>query len=166
MPAARPLFFESTQLSEPHPVVCGAVCDYFLYTTVALHQLILKFQCCRFVSAFDDNVFQHFALMIKSPPRLTQFAINLHEDLVHVALSFVEHAQLLNTLPSYFSSKHRANPAPPISNSFVAHVDNSLMHLILDIPKRERKSDVKHQRKADYLRAGFKVLERGRFFHF
>ncbi|WP_306351751.1 helix-turn-helix domain-containing protein [Ruegeria atlantica] len=39
------------------------------------------------------------------------------------------------------------------------------MQQILDIPKRERKSDVQHHRKADDLGTGFKIFERGRSGH-
>ncbi len=47
----------------------------------------------------------------------------------------------------------------------MAYVDASLVQQIFDIPKRERKSDVQHHRKADDLRAGFEVLEGGRSGH-
>ncbi len=71
----------------------------------------------------------------------------------------------LDTLPPYLSSKHRAKPVPPISDSFVAHIDASLVQQIFDIPKRERESDVQHHGQADDLRTGFKVFERGRSGH-
>ncbi len=47
----------------------------------------------------------------------------------------------------------------------MAHVDASLVQQIFDIPKREREADVQHHRKADDLRAGFKVFEGGRSVH-
>ncbi|MEP4766577.1 MAG: hypothetical protein ABJY83_01640 [Roseibium sp.] len=47
----------------------------------------------------------------------------------------------------------------------MAHVDASLVQQIFDIPKRKRETDVQHDRKADDLVTGFKVLERGRSGH-
>ncbi len=41
----------------------------------------------------------------------------------------------------------------------MAHVDASLVQQIFDIPKRERKSDVQHHRKADDLGIGFEVAK-------
>ncbi len=70
--------------------------------------------------------------------------IHLHENLVDVPLSFGEGAQLLHTIPSDLSGKHRAEPVPPIPDSFVAHIDASLVQQIFDIPKRERETDVQH----------------------
>ncbi len=129
--------------------------------TMPLHQFIEEFQCCSFVSPFRDNGFQHLTFVINGPPKIMPLAIYLHKDLVHVPLPFGERARLLNTLPPYLSSKHRAKPVPPISDSFVAHVDASLVQQIFDIPKRERETDVQHHRKADDLGTGFEVFERG-----
>ncbi len=42
----------------------------------------------------------------------------------------------------------------------MANVDASLVQQIFDIPKRERETDVQHNRQADDLWAGFKVFER------
>ena len=47
----------------------------------------------------------------------------------------------------------------------MADIDPAFMQQIFDIPKRERKSDVQHHRKADNLWTGFEVLEGGRFGH-
>ncbi|WP_348540084.1 MULTISPECIES: hypothetical protein [unclassified Ruegeria] len=47
----------------------------------------------------------------------------------------------------------------------MAYVDASLMQQIFDIPKRERKSEVQHHRKADDLGTGFEVFERDRSGH-
>ncbi|WP_371810811.1 hypothetical protein [Ruegeria sp. HKCCD7318] len=42
----------------------------------------------------------------------------------------------------------------------MANVDASLVQQIFDIPKRERETDVQHNRQADDLGTGFKVFER------
>ncbi len=103
--------------------------------TVALHQFPEEFQCRLLVSTFGNDCFQHFALMIDGPPEVLSLAIHLHENLIHLPLPFGEYAQLLNTLTSDLSSKHRAKPIPPIPDSFVAHVDPAFVQQIFDIPK-------------------------------
>ncbi len=160
-PPARLLFFGSTKLPEIGPIRCEAIRDDVFRYTVPLHHFLEEFQRYSFVSAFGDNGFQHLTFVINSPPKIMPLAIHLHENLVHVPLPFGERAQLLHTLPSDLSSKHRTEPVPPISDSFVAHVDVSLVLQIFDIPKLERETDVQHHRKADDLGTGFKVLERG-----
>ncbi len=125
-----------------------------------LHQFLKEFQCCSLVSAFGDNGFQYLALVIDRPPKIVPLAIHLHENLVHVPLPFGECAQLLNTLPSDLSSKHRANPVATLADSLAAHVDASLVQQIVDVPKRERETDVQHHRKTDDLGTGFEVLEK------
>ncbi len=129
---------------------------------MSLHQFLEEFKCYSFVSAFGNNGFQHLALMILGPPKIMPLTIHLHKNLIHLPLPFGEYAQLLNTLSSDLSSKHWAKPVPPIPDSFVAHVDASLVQQVFDISKREWETDVKHHRKADDLGAGFEVLKRGK----
>ncbi len=160
-PPARLLFFGSTKLSESGPTRCEAIRDDVFRFTVPLHQFLEEFQCRLLVSAFGNDGFQHFALMINGPPKIMPLTIYLHENLVNVPLPFGERAQLLNTTPPYLSSKHRAKPVPPIPDSFVAHVDPAFVQQIFDIPKRERETDVQHHRKTDDLGTGFEVFERG-----
>ncbi len=159
-PPARTLFFKRAHFSERSLVGSEAICDDLFGATVSLHQFLKEFQCCSFVSAFGDNGFQHLTFVIDSPPKIMPLAIHLHENLVNVPLPFGEGAQLLHTLSSDLRSKHRPEPVPPISDSFVAHVDASLVQQIFDIPKRERETDVQHNRQADDLGTGFKVFER------
>ncbi|SMC12865.1 hypothetical protein ROA7745_02697 [Roseovarius aestuarii] len=47
----------------------------------------------------------------------------------------------------------------------MAHVDPAFVEEILNIAKRKWKSNVHHDRKADDLRAGFEIAERGAFCH-
>mgnify|MGYP001566248043 CR=1 FL=1 len=58
-----------------------------------------------------------------------------------------------------------AKSAPPKSDGFVAHIDAAFMQQVFDIPKRKRKSDMPHHRKADNLRAGFEVVKWRAFGH-
>jgi hypothetical protein len=52
---------------------------------------------------------------------------------------------------------------PPDPDGFMADFDTTLVQQVFDIPKRERKTDVRHHRQADDLRAGFDAFERSRF---
>jgi len=47
----------------------------------------------------------------------------------------------------------------------MADVDAAFVQKIFDIPKRKRKPDVHHHRKADHLRAGFEVAKWAAFCH-
>ena len=58
-----------------------------------------------------------------------------------------------------FLCEHRAEPIPPKTDGFVADIDAALVQQVLDIPQRQRKSDIQHHRQADDLWAGFKIAE-------
>ncbi len=159
-PPTRPFFFGSAKLSESGPVRCEAIRDDGFRLTVSLRQCLEEFQRCSFVSAFGDNGFHHLTFLINSTPKIVPLAIHLHKNLIHVPLPFEVCSHLPNTLSSDFSSKYRAKPVPPISDSFVPHVDASLVQQVFDIPKRKRETDVWHHCKADDLGTGFEILER------
>src|SRR6056297_1629700 len=55
--------------------------------------------------------------------------------------------------------EHRPKPVPPEPNRLVADLNAALMQQVLDIPKRQRESDVHHHRQADDLGTGLEVLE-------
>ncbi len=164
-PPSRLLCFERAHFSERSSIRREAIGDHFVNFTVPLHQFPEEFQRRLLVSAFGNDCFQHFALMIDGPPEVVSLAIHLHENLIHVPLPFGVCSQLLNTLSSDLRGKHRAKSVPPIPDSFVTHVDASLVQQIFDVPKRERETDVQHHCKADDIGTGFEVLERGRSGH-
>ncbi len=164
-PPSRLLCFERAHFSERSSIRREAIGDYFFSFTAPPHRFPEEFQCCLLVSTFGNDCFQHFALMIDGPPKTKPLTIHLHENLVRVPLPFGVCSQLLSTLSSDLSSKHRAKPVPPISDSFVPHVDASLVQQVTDIPKRERETDVQHYRKTDDIGTGFEVFERGRSGH-
>ena len=61
--------------------------------------------------------------------------------------------------------EHRAKSVPPIPDRFTADVDAAFVQKVFDIPQRERKSDVQHDRQANNLGTAVKVLERVAFCH-
>ncbi|SHJ54339.1 hypothetical protein SAMN05444000_1109 [Shimia gijangensis] len=46
-------------------------------------------------------------------------------------------------------------------DSFVAHVNAAFMQQVFHVPEGERKPDIHHHRKADDLRTGLEVAEKG-----
>jgi len=72
---------------------------------------------------------------------------------------------LLHSFAADFSGEHRAETAPPKSNSFVTDVDAALVQQILNIPQRERKPSIHHNRQANDLRAAVKILDGVAFCH-
>lgn len=56
--------------------------------------------------------------------------------------------------------EHRAKPNPPLSDGFVANVDAPLVEQIFDVAKRQWKSKIHHDRKADDFEAGLEVSKR------
>ncbi|CUH36847.1 hypothetical protein JSE7799_01243 [Jannaschia seosinensis] len=48
---------------------------------------------------------------------------------------------------------------PPEAHRLVADVDAALVQQILDVPQRQRETDVHHHRQSDDLGAGLEVLE-------
>ncbi len=135
-PPARLLSFGCTKLSESGPIRCEAIRDDVLRFTVSLHQFLEEFQCRLHVSTFGDNRFRHLAFVINSPPKVMRFAVYLHEYIVQVPLPVRERAQLLDTLPSDLSSKHRANSVSPKSISIMTDFDAALMQKIFHVPQR------------------------------
>lgn len=47
----------------------------------------------------------------------------------------------------------------PMANRLVAGIDAALVKQVLDVPRRQRKSDMHHDHKLDDLRRGFKLAE-------
>jgi len=56
--------------------------------------------------------------------------------------------------------KHRTEPMPPEPDGLMADIYPSLVQHVLDVPERERETDVEYHRKADDLRARLEVLKR------
>jgi len=100
--------------------------------------------------------------MIDGPPGIGPPAVDLHEDLIQVPAP-VARPQPRNPAFSDFRGKHRAESIPPEPHRFVENSDPAFVQQILDVPKRQWKPDVHHNRQADDLRAPFEVPERGEF---
>jgi hypothetical protein len=60
-------------------------------------------------------------------------------------------AHCRNPLPSDVACKQRAEPVPPEPHRFMADVDPTLEHQVLDIPKAQRKPHEHHHHEPDDL---------------
>jgi hypothetical protein len=129
------------------------------------HRSLQEFKGCSAVSGLRDDAFQHFALVIDSPPKVVCHAVDLHVDLVQMPLPLTARAHRLDTLAADLGGKHRTEPVPPVSHRLVANFDATLVQKIFDISERQREPDVEHHRQTDDLWAGLELLEMGAFCH-
>ena len=98
--------------------------------------------------------------MIDGAPKIVAFAIDLHEDLVHVPSPMWPGAHPVDPLPADVSGEHRAEAVPPEPDRLVAYLDAALVQQILDIPEREREPNIHYYRQADDLGARLEVAKR------
>ena len=130
-----------------------------------LHRFFQEFKGSLAISRLGDDAFQHLALVINSPPKVVSHAVDLHVDFVQVPLPLTASAHRLDPLASDLGGEHRTEPVPPVSHRLVTDLDTPLMQEILDVSKRQRKTNVEHHRQADDLGARLEVSERRAFGH-
>jgi hypothetical protein len=63
------------------------------------------------------------------------------------------------------SGKQRAKSVPPKSNRLIADVDAAFVQKILDVPKRQRETDIHHHGQTDDLGARLEVEKKAAFCH-
>jgi hypothetical protein len=95
---------------------------------VFLHNALQELQRRSLVSPRRDQRFQDLAFVIDSPPKVAEFAIDLHEDLIQMPTPLSEAPHLRNPLVSDLCREHRAKPVPPKSDRLVADVDPGSCH--------------------------------------
>ena len=61
--------------------------------------------------------------------------------------------------------ENRPEPIPPEPHRLMRDIDAPLMQKVVDVPERERISDVHHSRQADDLGRGLEVAENARACH-
>ena len=158
-PAASCLPSLGPQILQGGAVGSEIVRDDRLGPTVLPHCFLKEFQCRLLVARLRDEALKNLAFMIHGTPKVVPLAIDLHEDLVEVPAPAAGFHPFDPPLPD-LGGEHRAKPVPPISNRFVADLDTALVQQIFDIPEREGKPNIEHDRQADDLWAGFEPLER------
>jgi len=138
--------------------------DHF-YDPMAPKRFLEEFQCCFLVPAFGNEALEHFTLVMDGAPEVVFDAVDLHEDLVEVPAPMVEMTHRLHPTTTDFGREDGAEPVPPIADRFVRYVDAALVEKILDVPKRERVSNIHHYREADDLGTGLEVSENAGMTH-
>jgi hypothetical protein len=141
------------------------ICHNYIWPTVPFHRFSEELKGCLAISALRDIGFQHLTFMIHCAPKVVRLAINSYEDFVQMPSPIGVGSKLLNTFLSDLGSEQRTKSVPPIPNRFMADIDPALMQQVLDIAKREWKSDVKHHRQADDLRGCFEIAKWARLDH-
>jgi hypothetical protein len=71
-----------------------------------------RIQCDHAVLLLGDDAFQHFALMICGLPDVVRHPVDLHVDLVQVALSLLACAHRFHPSVADLGGDHRAEPVP------------------------------------------------------
>jgi hypothetical protein len=97
--------------------------------------------------------------------RLITFAIDLDEHVVQVPTPLWPRPKPIDTLLADLRGARWPEPLPPEPDGFMADVDATLVHHVLDIAERQGKPHVQHHRQADHLRAALEALERITFGH-
>jgi hypothetical protein len=124
----------------------ASVCDQNLRPPVPTHQFPQYFQCGKLVSSLRNDTLQDLAFVIESSPEVLTFTIDFQEDPVDMPLPSREGTQLLYPTAPNLGCELRPKPTPPEADSFMADVKASLVQQILDVPERQRESDIQHHR--------------------
>ena len=61
--------------------------------------------------------------------------------------------------PPDLAREHGAEPVDPKADAFMTNVNSALMQKVLDIPERDRKAHLHHDRKLDDLRRRFEIAK-------
>ena len=89
--------------------------------------------------------------MVDRPPEVVSFAIDPDKYPIEVPALLYSGPHRHRPPPSDFRCKHRPEPIPPSTHRLMAYVDATLMEQILDLPQRQRETDIHHYGKADNL---------------
>jgi hypothetical protein len=101
-----------------------------------LHGFLEELQRGLPVARVGDDAFEHFTLVIDSPPEVVRHAGDLHLDLVEVPLPVAMGTHRLEPLAADLAGEHRAEPVPPVAHRLVADLDAPLVQQVLDVAKR------------------------------
>ena len=113
--------------------------------------------------AHCNKAFQDFTFVIHSPPKVVRIVFNLNEHLIQVPLPIQICAHLADPFLADLNSKQRAKAVPPKPNRLIADVDAAFIQKILNLPKRQRETDIHYQGQTDDLWARFEVTKGGTF---
>lgn len=118
---------------------------------IALHRFSQEFQGRSLVPGLRDVSFEDLAFMVDRAPEVVRLASNLHEHFVQVPAPL---RHLAHSLGSPFPDRSRKmgpEPLDPEPHTFMTNINATLMEQVLDVPQRQRKSNIHHDRKLDDL---------------
>jgi len=84
--------------------------------------------------------------VINGAPKIVALAVDLYEHLVDVPAPAREGPHLVDAPAPDLGGEHWSKPMPPEPDRLVADVDPAFVQQVLDIPERQRESDVHHDR--------------------
>ena len=90
--------------------------------------------------------------MVDRAPQVYHLAVELHDHLVEMPSPVPEPAHVVDPPATNLAGKERTEPIPPQAHGLVAKVVAALEQEILDIPQRQRKSDIQHHHQPDHFR--------------
>lgn len=96
--------------------------------------------------------------MIDGSPEIVRVAFDLHENLVQMPPPTAGIESPDQTFLD-LRCEHWTEPLSPVSDGLVTHIGSALLQQIFDVPKRQWKTNVHHDGKADDLGDSFEVLE-------
>jgi hypothetical protein len=90
--------------------------------------------------------------VVHSAPEVVHLAANLHEDFVQVPAPLLDPAHSLGPPLTDLIRKIASEAIHPETDAFMANIYASLVQKVVDIPKRQRKSDIHKYAKLDDFR--------------
>ncbi len=78
-------------------------------------------------------------------------SVDLYVDLIKMPPPVPEALHPANPLAPDIGGEQRAEPIPPQPDRFMADVDAALEQQVLDVPQRQRETDIHHYHEADHL---------------
>ena len=98
-----------------------------MWPSIPFHYFLEQSHCCFAIPAFRNIGFQNFPFLVDGTPKVMCFAIDLHEDLIKMPFSVgITQERMESSLPD-LARKQRTKSVPPITNSFMANINATLM---------------------------------------
>nr|WP_291896714.1 hypothetical protein [Maricaulis sp.] len=88
--------------------------------------------------------------MINGPPEIEEFAVYSDENFIEMS-GPVRVVCVLDAASSDRRREEWTEAVPPKSHCFMSDIDAAFVEQILDVPERQRKTDIQHHGQADDL---------------
>ena len=122
--------------------------------------ILLRSFSRRLVPLRRDHSLQDLAFMVDGAPKVAELAVDPHKDLIQMPAPLRIAAHVRDASLADLSGEHRAKPVPPEPDRLMADVDPAFGQQVLDVSKRQWKSDVHHHNQTDDLWRAVEISER------